>query len=47
MVKRRGKSGSSGRFYILRIQNHDCSSEIKTLAPSNESYDKPSEKVKV
>ena len=25
----------------------DCSREIKTLAPSNESYDKPSEKVKV
>ena len=25
----------------------DCSHEIKTFAPSKESYDKPSEKVKV
>ena len=43
MANRRGKSGSSDRFYFLGFQsycNGDCNPEIKTLAPWRESYDK-------
>ena len=39
MANRRGKSGSSDRFYFLGLQNHlgDCSHEF----PWKESYDEP------
>jgi len=50
MVKRKGKSGSSDRFYFLGLQNH-CGCWLlpwnsKTLASWKESYDKPREHIK-
>ena len=50
MANRRGKHGSSGRFYFLGLQNH-CGQwlkpwNLKTLAPWKESYDKPRQHIK-
>ena len=43
MANRRGKSGSSGRFYFLGLQNHCWQSlqpwKLKILVPWKESYD--------
>ena len=50
MANRRGKSGSSDRFYFLGLLNH-CRWwpqpwNSKTLAPWKESYDKPRQHIK-
>ena len=50
MANRRGKSGSSDRFYFLRLQNH-CGCWLqpwnwKALASWKESYDKPRQCIK-
>ena len=50
MTNRRGKSGSSNRFYFLVLQNYYRlwlqSWNKKTLAPRKGSYDKPKKPVK-
>ena len=50
MANRRGKSGSSDRFYFLRLQKH-CRRWLqpwneKMLTPWKESYDKPRQHIK-
>ena len=46
MANRRGKSGSSVRFYILGLQNQ-CSHEVKRcLLLERENYEKPRQHIK-
>ena len=49
MANRWGNNGNSERLYFLGSKittDGDCSHEIKTLAPSKESYDKPRQHIK-
>ena len=50
LPSRRGKIGSSDRFYFLGLQNH-CRQwlqpwNVKTLVPRKKSYDKPRQHIK-
>ena len=46
MANRWGNSGNSGRFYFPELQNHTAAVKLKDACSLEESYDKPSQRIK-
>ena len=46
MANRWGNSGNSGRLYFPELQNHTAAVKLKDACSLEESYDKPSQRIK-